>query len=76
MPLTSSGLKSQLKTKIVEQFGSVGGTPDISAEDAHDQFCEAIAKAVAAWIAANGVGAVTNVNGDTGIGNLTAQDNL
>lgn len=76
MPLTSSTLKNQIKTKIVDQFGTVGGTPDISAEDAHDQFAEALAKAVAAWIAANGTGAVTNVNSNTGIGNLAAQDNL
>lgn len=76
MALTSSTLKTLIKARVEDYFGTVGDQPDLTAEEAHDQYAEAVAKAVVQWIASNGSGAVTGVESGGATGTLTASDNI
>jgi hypothetical protein len=80
MPLTSSTLKTLIEQKIIAEFGSVGSSVEITPEQAFERHSRAIAKAVTAWIAANGSlsVSVTGVTPGGGVasGSLTAVDNL
>lgn len=76
MALTASALKTLIKARVEQYFGTVGDQPNLTASEAHDQYAEAVAKAVVQWIAANGSGSVTGVESGGQTGNLTATDDL
>ena len=76
MALTSSTLKTLIKSEVQAKFGTIGEDPNKTPAEAHDEWAEAVAKAVVKWIAANGAGSVSGVDTGPGTATLNATDDL